>query len=70
MRIHFLRHATLVLTIHNLTFLVDPMLSPLEAMEPVANAGNQWGDSHVLDSAKHYRDYLSHSPYMSSMDLL
>ncbi len=41
MHIHFLRHATLVLTIHNLTLLVDPMLSPLEAMEPIANAGNQ-----------------------------
>jgi L-ascorbate metabolism protein UlaG (beta-lactamase superfamily) len=41
MHIHFLRHATLVLTIHSLTILVDPMLSPLEAMEPIANAGNQ-----------------------------
>ncbi len=41
MHIHFLRHATLVLTIHSLTLLVDPMLSPLEAMEPIANAGNQ-----------------------------
>src|SRR5690348_11921445 len=41
MRIHFLRHATLILTIHNLTILVDPMLSPQEAMEPIANAGNQ-----------------------------
>jgi L-ascorbate metabolism protein UlaG (beta-lactamase superfamily) len=41
MRIHFLRHATLVLTIHELTLLVDPMLSPLEAMDPIPNAGNQ-----------------------------
>ena len=41
MHIRFLRHATLVLTFHNLTLLVDPMLSPLEAMEPIANAGNQ-----------------------------
>ena len=40
MQIHFLRHATLVLTMHNLSLLVDPMLSPLEAMEPIANAGN------------------------------
>ena len=40
MYIHFLRHATLVLTMHNLSLLVDPMLSPLEAMEPIANAGN------------------------------
>jgi L-ascorbate metabolism protein UlaG (beta-lactamase superfamily) len=41
MQIHFLRHATLLLTLNNLTILVDPMLSPLEAMEPIANAGNQ-----------------------------
>lgn len=41
MQIHFLRHATFVLTMHDLTILVDPMLSPLEAMEPIANAGNQ-----------------------------
>ena len=42
MHIHFLRHATLVLTIHGFTILVDPMLSPREAMEPIANVGNQW----------------------------
>jgi L-ascorbate metabolism protein UlaG (beta-lactamase superfamily) len=42
MHIHFLRHATLLLTIHHLKILVDPMLSPLEAMDPIANAGNQW----------------------------
>ncbi len=42
MHIHFLRHATLVLRIHNRIILVDPMLSPREAMEPIANAGNQW----------------------------
>ena len=41
MHIRLLRHATLVLTIHGRTLLVDPMLSPLEAMEPIANAGNQ-----------------------------
>lgn len=41
MQIHFLRHATLVLTMNNLTLLVDPMLSPLEAMDPIPNAGNQ-----------------------------
>ncbi len=41
MYIHFLRHATLLLTINDLTLLVDPMLSPLEAMGPIANAGNQ-----------------------------
>ena len=42
MHIHFLRHATLLVTMHGQTLLVDPMLSPLEAMEPIANAGNQW----------------------------
>jgi L-ascorbate metabolism protein UlaG (beta-lactamase superfamily) len=41
LRIHFLRHATFLLTINDLTFLVDPMLSPAEAMDPIANAGNQ-----------------------------
>ncbi|GAC1633342.1 MAG: MBL fold metallo-hydrolase [Ktedonobacteraceae bacterium] len=41
MHLHFLRHATLILTLHNFTILVDPMLSPFEAMEPIANAGNE-----------------------------
>jgi L-ascorbate metabolism protein UlaG (beta-lactamase superfamily) len=41
MHIRLLRHATLVLTIRDLTILVDPMFSPPEAMDPVANAGNQ-----------------------------
>lgn len=41
MHVRLLRHATLILAIHNLTILVDPMLSPLEAMDPIANAGNQ-----------------------------
>lgn len=41
MQLRLLRHATLVVTIHDLTLLVDPMFSPLEAMEPVPNAGNQ-----------------------------
>jgi L-ascorbate metabolism protein UlaG (beta-lactamase superfamily) len=40
MRIHFLRHATLVATLHGLKILVDPMLSPAGAMEPVANAAS------------------------------
>src|SRR5579884_3344263 len=40
MQIHFLRHATLIINISGLSLLVDPMLSPLEAMEPIANAGN------------------------------
>src|SRR5437764_361442 len=42
MKIHFLRHATSVVTLGDLTLLVDPMLSPARAMEPVVNAGNQW----------------------------
>jgi L-ascorbate metabolism protein UlaG (beta-lactamase superfamily) len=41
MNIHFLRHATFVVTIDDLNLLVDPMLSPAQAMEPIANAGNQ-----------------------------
>lgn len=42
MKIQFLRHATFVVTFANKTLLIDPMLSPAEAMEPIANAGNQW----------------------------
>ena len=41
MRIHFLRHATLVVEIDELHILVDPMLSRAEAMDPVPNATNQ-----------------------------
>ena len=41
MQIHFLRHATLVVAIQGRYILVDPMLSPAEAMDPVANAANQ-----------------------------
>lgn len=41
MDIHFLRHATFVVTANDLRILVDPMLSEAEAMDPVANAGNQ-----------------------------
>ncbi|MCC7447193.1 MAG: MBL fold metallo-hydrolase [Anaerolineae bacterium] len=41
MHIHFLRHATLVLTYHNVKLLVDPMLSPVGALDPVANAADQ-----------------------------
>lgn len=41
MNIHFLRHATSIITINGLTLLVDPMLSEAGAMDPVANAGNQ-----------------------------
>src|SRR5689334_12113203 len=41
MNIHFLRHATFIVHSDDLNLLVDPMLSPAQAMEPVANAGNQ-----------------------------
>ncbi|HZY78976.1 MAG TPA: MBL fold metallo-hydrolase [Cyclobacteriaceae bacterium] len=36
--IRLLRHATLVVNIRNTSFLVDPMLSPKDAMDPVGNA--------------------------------
>ncbi|GCE07915.1 MBL fold metallo-hydrolase [Dictyobacter aurantiacus] len=42
MQIHFLRHATLTVQYDGLTLLVDPMLNPARAMEPIANAGNDW----------------------------
>lgn len=38
---HFLRHATCTLSNDHFRMLVDPMLSPAEAMDPIANAGNQ-----------------------------
>lgn len=41
MRIHFLRHATLIVEIAGMKILVDPMLSPAGAMPPVKNAANQ-----------------------------
>ena len=41
MRVQLLRHATLLLSFYNLTVLVDPMLSSLEAMDPIQNSGNQ-----------------------------
>lgn len=42
MHIRLLRHATVMFTIHHLKILVDPMLCPLEAMDPIVNAGHQW----------------------------
>lgn len=39
-KIRLIRHATLLLTINGLNILVDPMLSPKDAMDPVANASN------------------------------
>ncbi|GCE21676.1 MBL fold metallo-hydrolase [Dictyobacter kobayashii] len=41
MRIHFLRHATLLLTLNGKHILVDPMLSKAGAMDPVPNAASQ-----------------------------
>lgn len=41
MLIHFLRHATFVVKLNQTSLLVDPMLNPAEAMEPVQNAANQ-----------------------------
>jgi len=38
--IRFVRHATFFLQLDGLNFLVDPMLSQAEAMEPVQNATN------------------------------
>lgn len=38
--IRLLRHATSVLEIGGVKFLIDPMLSPKDAMDPVKNAGN------------------------------
>jgi L-ascorbate metabolism protein UlaG (beta-lactamase superfamily) len=40
MEIQLLRHATLAVTYGGRRLLVDPMLSPAEAMDPVANAGD------------------------------
>src|SRR5262249_12119840 len=41
MHIRLLRHATLVVNLHGLNLLVDPMLSRAGTMDPVANAANQ-----------------------------
>jgi L-ascorbate metabolism protein UlaG (beta-lactamase superfamily) len=40
MNVHFLRHATSVIRLGGSNLLVDPMLSPAGAMDPVANAAN------------------------------
>jgi len=39
--IKLLRHATLVIEIHNKKLLVDPMLSPKGTLSPVQNCGNE-----------------------------
>lgn len=38
--VRLLRHATLLVTTPDATILVDPMLSPKDALDPVGNAGN------------------------------
>ena len=38
--IRLLRHATLIVEMNGVTFMVDPMLSPKDAMDPIQNAGN------------------------------
>lgn len=40
MKMQLLRHATLILHIHGKKFLVDPMLSPKDTLDPVQNCGN------------------------------
>ncbi|MDP4086140.1 MAG: MBL fold metallo-hydrolase [Bacillota bacterium] len=42
MKFQLIRHATFKVRINKLTFLVDPMLSSKELMEPVANAANKF----------------------------
>jgi L-ascorbate metabolism protein UlaG (beta-lactamase superfamily) len=40
MQVHFLRHATSLITMQGLTLLIDPMLSTAGSMDPVANAAS------------------------------
>ncbi|MGZ3854039.1 MAG: MBL fold metallo-hydrolase [Flavisolibacter sp.] len=39
--IRLLRHATLIIEINQKKLLIDPMLSPMDALEPVQNCGNE-----------------------------
>lgn len=39
--VRLLRHATVAIEVGGVKFLVDPMLSPKDAMDPVKNAGNE-----------------------------
>lgn len=41
MNIQLIRHATLYIEIGNAKFLVDPMLSEKNAMNPIGNCGNE-----------------------------
>ncbi len=40
MHIHFWRHATLLLKYNGISLLLDPMLSPMGAMDAVGNAAD------------------------------
>lgn len=40
MQIQFLRHATLIVSLSGVRLLVDPMLGPAEAMDPIQNSAN------------------------------
>ncbi|WP_160716567.1 MBL fold metallo-hydrolase [Chitinophaga solisilvae] len=40
MHIHFLRHATMVVTVHNKKILVDPMLGAKDSIIPIPNTAN------------------------------
>ncbi|PRY03130.1 L-ascorbate metabolism protein UlaG (beta-lactamase superfamily) [Pontibacter ummariensis] len=42
MKLTLIRHATLLVEMNDKKILVDPMLSPKGAMEPVQNASNNW----------------------------
>lgn len=44
MDIQLIRHSTIKVSMNQLTFLVDPMLSAKEEMDPVANAANSFGN--------------------------
>jgi L-ascorbate metabolism protein UlaG (beta-lactamase superfamily) len=40
LEIHFIRHATLVVSIKGISFLIDPMLSPAKAWDPIPDTPN------------------------------
>lgn len=40
MKIHFIRHATLVISLNGINLLVDPMLSPAKSLDPISNSPN------------------------------
>lgn len=58
MDIQLLRHATLLIKINEKVLLVDPMLSPAEAMPPIANSTNE--RRNPLVPMVHPKDFLQH----------